>query len=32
MGPIEVPGGARFAILRDPSNAVFSVASGQMDP
>ena len=32
MGPIDVPNGARFAILRDPRNAVFSVASGQMDP
>jgi predicted enzyme related to lactoylglutathione lyase len=32
MGPIEVPNGSRFAILRDPSNAVFSVASGAMDP
>jgi predicted enzyme related to lactoylglutathione lyase len=31
MGPIDVPNGSRFAILRDPSNAVFSVASGQMD-
>jgi uncharacterized protein len=32
MGPIEVPNGSRFAILRDPSNAVFSIASGAMDP
>ena len=32
MGPIDVPNGSRFAVLRDPSNAVFSVASGQMDP
>jgi len=32
MGPIDVPNGSRFAILRDPSNAVFSVASGPMDP
>jgi uncharacterized protein len=31
MGPMDVPNGSRFAILRDPSNAVFSVASGQMD-
>jgi predicted enzyme related to lactoylglutathione lyase len=31
MGPIDVPNGSRFAILRDPSNAVFSVASGPMD-
>jgi predicted enzyme related to lactoylglutathione lyase len=31
MGPIDVPNGTRFAILRDPSNAVFSVASGQWD-
>src|SRR6266508_146247 len=32
MGPIDVPNGSRFAILRDPSNAVFSVASGPIDP
>ena len=32
MGPIDVPNGSRFAILRDPRNAVFSVASGPMDP
>jgi uncharacterized protein len=32
MGPIQVPNGSRFAILRDPSNAVFSVASGPYDP
>jgi predicted enzyme related to lactoylglutathione lyase len=32
MGPIDVPNGSRFAILRDPRNAVFSVASGAMDP
>ena len=32
MGPIDVPNGSRFAVLRDPSNAVFSVASGLMDP
>jgi predicted enzyme related to lactoylglutathione lyase len=31
MGPMDVPNGSRFAILRDPSNAVFSVSSGQMD-
>ena len=31
MGPIDVPNGTRFAILRDPSNAVFSVAVGPMD-
>ena len=32
MGPMDVPNGSRFAILRDPRNAVFSVASGAMDP
>jgi len=32
MGPIDIPNGSRFAILRDPSNAVFSIASGPMDP
>jgi predicted enzyme related to lactoylglutathione lyase len=31
MGPMDVPGG-RFAILRDPQNAVFSVLDGQLDP
>ena len=31
MGPIDIPNGSRFAILRDPSGAVFSVASGPMD-
>jgi predicted enzyme related to lactoylglutathione lyase len=31
MGPMDVPNGSRFAILRDPSNAVFSVSSGPMD-
>jgi predicted enzyme related to lactoylglutathione lyase len=30
MGPTPVPGG-RFAILRDPQNAVFSVLDGQFD-
>ena len=32
MGPISVPNGGRFAILRDPKNAVFSVLSGPLDP
>jgi predicted enzyme related to lactoylglutathione lyase len=31
MGPMDIPNGTRFAILRDPQNAVFSVASGPMD-
>src|SRR3954469_11652891 len=31
MGPMAVPGG-RFAIIRDPQNAVFSVLDGQFDP
>jgi predicted enzyme related to lactoylglutathione lyase len=31
MGPMDVANGGRFAILRDPQNAVFSVVSGQMD-
>jgi predicted enzyme related to lactoylglutathione lyase len=31
MGPMEVPGG-RFAIIRDPQNAVFSIVDGQFDP
>jgi predicted enzyme related to lactoylglutathione lyase len=32
MPATDVPNGTRFAILGDPSNAVFSVASGPMDP
>jgi hypothetical protein len=32
MGPIDVPNGTRFAVLRDPQNAVFSVAAGPVDP
>ncbi len=31
MGPMEVPGG-RFAIIRDPHDAVFSVLDGELDP
>jgi uncharacterized protein len=31
IGPMEVPGG-RFAIIRDPQNAVFSVLDGELDP
>jgi uncharacterized protein len=31
MGPMAVPGG-RFAIVRDPQNAVFSVLDGELDP
>jgi uncharacterized protein len=31
MGPMDIPNGSRFAVLRDPQDAVFSVASGQMD-
>jgi uncharacterized protein len=31
MGPMAVPSG-RFAVLRDPQNAVFSVVDGQFDP
>lgn len=31
MGPMEVPAG-RFAIIRDPHNAVFSVVDGELDP
>jgi predicted enzyme related to lactoylglutathione lyase len=31
MGATDVPNGTRFAVLRDPQNAVFSVASGPMD-
>ena len=31
MGPMDVPNGTRFALLRDSRNAVFSVSSGPMD-
>ena len=31
MGPMPVPSG-KFAVLRDPQNAVFSVVDGQFDP
>jgi predicted enzyme related to lactoylglutathione lyase len=30
-GPMDVPNGTRFAVLGDPSGAVFSVAAGPMD-
>jgi predicted enzyme related to lactoylglutathione lyase len=32
MGPMDVPNGSRFAIVRDPQSAVFSVGAGPMDP
>jgi predicted enzyme related to lactoylglutathione lyase len=32
MGPMDVPNGGRFAVLRDPQNAVFSVLTGELDP
>jgi predicted enzyme related to lactoylglutathione lyase len=31
IGPMDVPGG-RFAVLRDPQNAVFSIVDGRFDP
>jgi predicted enzyme related to lactoylglutathione lyase len=31
MGPMDIPNGSRFAILRDPQDAVFSVVSGEME-
>ena len=31
MGPMPVPSG-RFAVLRDPQNAVFSIVDGQFEP
>src|SRR4051812_13033038 len=31
MGPMDVPNGTRFAVLSDPSGAVFSVAAGPLD-
>jgi uncharacterized protein len=32
VGPMDVPNGGRFVVLRDPQNAVFSVLSGPLDP
>jgi predicted enzyme related to lactoylglutathione lyase len=32
MGPMDIPNGTRFAALRDPQNAVFSVPAGPIDP
>jgi predicted enzyme related to lactoylglutathione lyase len=31
MGPMDIPNGTRLAVIRDPQNAVFSVAAGPMD-
>jgi uncharacterized protein len=31
MGPMDIPNGSRLAVIRDPQNAVFSIASGPMD-
>jgi predicted enzyme related to lactoylglutathione lyase len=31
MGPMDIPNGSRLAVIRDPQNAVFSVAAGPMD-
>jgi predicted enzyme related to lactoylglutathione lyase len=31
MGPMDIPNGSRLAVLADPQNAIFSVASGEMD-
>jgi hypothetical protein len=31
MGPDDVPNGGRYAVIRDPQNAVFSVLTGQLD-
>ena len=31
MGATDVPNGTRFAILSDPTGAVFSIAAGEMD-
>jgi uncharacterized protein len=32
MGPMDVPNSGRFAVLRDPQNAVFSILAGELDP
>jgi predicted enzyme related to lactoylglutathione lyase len=31
MGPVDIPNGSRVAVVRDPQDAVFSIASGPMD-
>jgi predicted enzyme related to lactoylglutathione lyase len=31
-GPMDIPNGTRLAVLADPQGAVFSVASGPLDP
>ncbi len=31
VGPMDIPNGSRLAVIRDPQNAVFSVAAGPMD-
>ena len=31
MGPMDIPNGSRLAVIRDPQNAVFSIAAGPMD-
>ena len=31
LGPVEVPNGGRFVIIRDPQGAVFGLLSGEMD-
>jgi predicted enzyme related to lactoylglutathione lyase len=31
VGPMDVPNGSRFAVLRDPQDAVFSISAGPMD-
>jgi predicted enzyme related to lactoylglutathione lyase len=32
MGPMNVPNGGRFAVIRDPQDAVFSILTGPLDP
>lgn len=32
MGPMDISAATRFAVLRDPQDAVFSVLSGPLDP
>ena len=31
LGPIEVPGGGRFALIVDPQGAPFGILQGEMD-
>jgi len=31
MGPMDVPNGGRFVLIRDPQGATFGIVQGQFD-